>query len=445
MININIQDLSVKGLIKNPESLGKFKAQMNKVKPRELYSAMSGGVNNKVHGIMLPSIKEALLGKNEGASKRYKKHVDYCAKDGYDYKKYDPSMREIFDSTHAAINVVLNGKIHMSVNPIDRDLMLAFNAAYSLITNERFSKIARMEADILNENDTSVEIALLSTDGKTFHPMGRNYSNVGMYGLSSIYGATLHWMEISIASGFAVRVMEVIAKNSTVKGSKFIPMVRQEPSMFNSRNNQMILNYGMNQMFLTDDRITPVELEELTEAILTDRYNKIKSFDPTKTTEEYAISTEAIAETLGMIVAGGILVGAVLYLIRTSIYFLGTISVDISNSIKDQLYTVLVGIPSLEKERDSYSVGSKDYTRLTKIIDKERKLVDGIARASKVIFKDQLGNVDDLLMDENSADNKVKKVKKPTGTRLTSVQKEPIQVVSASDLSQDTDSDEIVI
>jgi hypothetical protein len=130
-------------------------------------------------------------------------------------------------------------------------------------------------------------------------------------------------------------------------------------------------------------------------------YNDVKKkIKAEKSTEGYDPSADMATEELATIIAVGAASVAGFFLLvwaaRSLIYHLSCLTVDLSESLRSQSYTILVGVESLRKKRDALDPKSKEYKELDGIITKQEAMVSTMVDIANKLSDDDMKTLDQV-------------------------------------------------
>lgn len=119
--------------------------------------------------------------------------------------------------------------------------------------------------------------------------------------------------------------------------------------------------------------------------------------------EEDAVVAALIYGALSIAIAITVIHG-----IRYIIYSMSCLVVDISKSLQDQSYTLLVSIESLERKLTTLKPDSKEYKDLEKVIERQRYLTASLIDVTNKLAGNDMESVDDIRRKESEDNNSIK-------------------------------------
>lgn len=132
--------------------------------------------------------------------------------------------------------------------------------------------------------------------------------------------------------------------------------------------------------------------------------NIIKAEKGSNAEEDYSISTENsslystefAAGAFIAVGAGVIGIVAVIHAIRYVIYAFSCTMVDVSKSLVEQSYTLLVNIESLERKLKTLPSNSSEYKSLEKVIERQKYYTEKLVEVSQKLSGDDFKSVDEV-------------------------------------------------
>ena len=97
----------------------------------------------------------------------------------------------------------------------------------------------------------------------------------------------------------------------------------------------------------------------------------------------------------------------IIHTIRYIIYSMSCLVVDITKSLQDQSYTLLVSIESLERKLSTLKPDSKEYKDLVKVIESQKYYTKLLIDATNKLSDSEMENIDDIRKKEYDDDETI--------------------------------------
>jgi len=139
-------------------------------------------------------------------------------------------------------------------------------------------------------------------------------------------------------------------------------------------------------------------------------YNDDVSGKESEMFKKYSVKPEESVESLigtALIVAGVTVlsIAAAIAAIRYIIYSISCLKVDISKSLIDQSYTILVNIETLESKLSTLKKGSTEYKKMEEIIEKQKNYTNLVIGIANKFEDNDIKNIDDIREKEYDDNN----------------------------------------